>query len=52
MLAIDMNCNFYSDYKVIEQMARMLGLESEAEKWADDAAYIKKKLFERHYDEI
>ena len=50
ILAVDMNCNFYSNLIHISKMARELGLFDEAEHFAQEARDVKNKLFELCYD--
>ena len=51
ILAVDMNCNFYSNLVHISKMACELGLPREAERFAAEALAVKEKLFELCYDE-
>ena len=51
ILAVDMNCNFYSNLIHVSKMACELGLPREAESFAAEAKAVKEKLFELCYDE-
>ncbi len=46
ILAVDMNCNFYGNHMALSRMADLLGYAEEAESWREQAAHIKKRLFE------
>ena len=51
ILAVDMNCNFYSNLIHVSKMVCELGLPREAEGFAAEAKAVKEKLFELCYDE-
>lgn len=50
ILAVDMNCNFYSNLVHISKMAYELGLTDEAEKYEAEAKAVKEKMFELCFD--
>ena len=50
MLAPDMNAVFYGDRRALSKMAAELGLEKEAEAWAQKAREVKEKMLELLYD--
>ena len=50
ILAVDMNCNFYSNLVHISKMAYELGLTDEAEKYDAEAKAVKEKMFELCFD--
>ncbi len=51
IIAVDMNCNFYSTLSTLSTMAYELGLDEEAEEWSIFASAVKEKLFELCYNE-
>lgn len=51
IIAVDMNCNFYATLISLSAMAKELGLAAEAERYAADAAEVKRRLIELCYDE-
>ena len=50
MVAVDMNCNFYATLKALSDMAAELGSRDVAEKWANEAGTVKKRLFDVCFD--
>ena len=50
ILAVDMNCNFYSNLVHLSRMACELGLTEEAVRFEAEAREVKEKLFELCYD--
>lgn len=50
IIAPDINACFYGNHKALEEMARMLGNETEAENWKIKAENVKKRMFEYCFD--
>ena len=50
IIAVDMNCNYYSTLTTLSLMAEELGLSEESEEWRRQAEELKKRLFEVCYD--
>lgn len=50
ILAVDMNCNFYSTQKALAEMALIFGEKEKAEHYLNNAKNIKAKLFEYCFD--
>ncbi len=50
IIAVDMNCNFFATLTALSRMARELGLADAANDWADQAAKLKRKIFEVCYN--
>ena len=50
ILAVDMNCNFYSTNAALSEMAEILGKKDEAAEWKNAAKTVKERMFELLYD--
>lgn len=50
ILAVDMNCNFYSTQKSLAEMAEIFGEREEKEYYLKNAKTVKEKLFEYCFD--
>lgn len=50
IIAVDMNCNYYSSLVSIARMAEILGDAEESERYLKKAAQVKKKLFDTCLD--
>ncbi len=46
VITVDMNCNFYATLTSLSEMARELGLYTDANKWESAAAELKQRLFD------
>lgn len=51
IIAVDMNCNYYSTLTSLSYMASELSMPERAESWKEEARGVKKRLFDLCYDE-
>lgn len=51
IIAVDMNANFYGTQMALARLARLCGHPEEAPVWEQNAALVKKQLFQVCYDE-
>ena len=51
VLAVDMNCNFYATNMALSQMAEILGKQTDAKLWQEQANAVKEKLLQLCYCE-
>ena len=50
VIAVDMNCNYYSTLISLSKMAKILKLHEESDSWMAGAREVKRKLFELCFD--